>query len=134
MKPNPFRSKLDENRICIVFLIHVTRYIRTNCKGKKILSPRLQKDAKNNTSTGTMKLNSTVVLTSILLSSMFVIGIISAGWGFSFGTKALKGITQPAISPVLGGAARDNKSPRQRSAFLKEKDILKKLEKEDSHK
>ncbi len=69
-----------------------------------------------------MRLNSTIALTIILLASMLVVGTISGVWGFSFGRTALKGVTQPAISPVLGGAA--NRSKPQQATFVQEEDIL----------
>jgi len=56
---------------------------------------------------------------------MLAVGIISGAWGFSFGRTALKGVTQPAISPVLGGPASKSKS--QQATFVPEEDILAKV-------
>ncbi len=78
-----------------------------------------------------MKLNSTVALTLLLLSSMFAVGAITGTWGYSFGRKALRGITQPALSPVLGGTTSQSK-PRQGATFLREEDILKQVKKRTS--
>jgi hypothetical protein len=71
-----------------------------------------------------MKFNSSVTLTLILLSFMFAIGIVSGIAGYAFGRKALQGITQPAISPILGGSGNLSKLPN----FLKERDILASVE------
>jgi len=57
---------------------------------------------------------------------MFAVGTISGAWGFSFGRKALKGVTQPAISSVLGGTANKNKS-QQTKPFISEAEILEKV-------
>ena len=47
-----------------------------------------------------MRLNSTVVLTLVLLVLMVGAGLTSATWGYKLGREALKGITQPDARPV----------------------------------
>lgn len=75
-----------------------------------------------------MKLNSTFALTLTLLAGMLITGIVTGAWGYTFGRKALKGVTQPAISPILGGAVSGDSSSRQGSGFLKETEILKNVQ------
>ncbi|HLO51840.1 MAG TPA: hypothetical protein VK211_25745 [Kamptonema sp.] len=72
-----------------------------------------------------MALNSTVVLTLILLTLMFGAGLTSASWGFTVGRQALKGITQPDVRPTQSGGTKGNSIPRDRVSILNEKDILK---------
>lgn len=79
-----------------------------------------------------MKLNPTVVTTFILLACMSSIGIVSGAFGYSFGREALKGVTQPAISPILGGTSRNGKAARESADFLKEAEILKKVKNQTS--
>lgn len=78
-----------------------------------------------------MKRKSTSGLTIALLSFMLMIGIVSAAWGFTFGRKALKGITQPTIGPVFG-ASNQGKRPQGGSTFLQEEDILEHVKAETS--
>ncbi|TAF06575.1 MAG: hypothetical protein EAZ77_11945 [Nostocales cyanobacterium] len=73
-----------------------------------------------------MKINSTVVLTLILLTLMLGAGSVSAFLGFSMGSSALKGVTSPDGRPTSKFAS--NKSNNAQSvgvALLKEEDILK---------
>lgn len=46
-----------------------------------------------------MGLNSTVVLTVVLLTMMFGAGFTSSVWGYGLGRSALKEITQPDVRP-----------------------------------
>ncbi|WP_017304050.1 hypothetical protein [Spirulina subsalsa] len=46
-----------------------------------------------------MKVNSTIVLTLFLLLLMAGAGVASGFWGFTLGHKALKGVSQPDVSP-----------------------------------
>lgn len=75
-----------------------------------------------------MKINSTVVLTLILLTLMFGAGIISAAWGFTLGREALKGVSQPDMSPASNLPTRRNpQTPSSDKApviLLREEDIL----------
>ena len=48
----------------------------------------------------TIKLNFTVVLTLILLTSVLGTSSATAWWAFTLGYKALKGVTQPDLSPA----------------------------------
>jgi hypothetical protein len=72
-----------------------------------------------------MRLNSTVVLTLVLLSLMVGAGLTSAAWGYRLGRGALKGITQPDARPVNNLADAQGKPVRREGlVFLKEADIL----------
>lgn len=72
--------------------------------------------------------NSSVTLTLILLGLMSIIGIITGTTGYVFGRNALKGITQPAISPILTETSDRSKLPKQGTNFFKERDILASVE------
>lgn len=87
-----------------------------------MLGFHIQFDVRNHPYASTMKRKSTSGLTIALLSFMIMIGIITGAWGFTFGRQALKGITQPAVSPVLGGSNQGKRS--QGTTFLEEEDIL----------
>lgn len=72
-----------------------------------------------------MKMNSTVVLTFILLVMMFGTGLMSAAWGLVIGREALKGITQPDTRPANNLASRQgNSSHRDNFTLLKEDEII----------
>ncbi|MEB3293316.1 MAG: hypothetical protein VKJ24_09140 [Synechococcales bacterium] len=71
-----------------------------------------------------MKLNSTATYTFILLFLMLGAGAMSATWGFSLGSEALKGVTQPDSRPNKGNPRRANNQPEE-IAILKEADIIK---------
>lgn len=76
-----------------------------------------------------MKINPTVALTLALLSLMSVAGTASAFWGYSLGREALKGVTQPDISPTKKLA--DNNSTagdRELKILLTEEELLKQAE------
>ncbi len=75
-----------------------------------------------------MKVHSSLALTLLLLSLMLAVGIVSGAAGYTFGRKALRGITQPAINPIPVGPAQGNKLPQQGSTLLQERDILAKVE------
>lgn len=71
-----------------------------------------------------MKLNTTVVLTLVLLILMLGAGYVSAIWGFAVGYEALKGVTQPDTRPT-SKIKRKHKSQQQGAVvMLKEEDIL----------
>jgi hypothetical protein len=72
-----------------------------------------------------MRLNSTVVLTLILLTLMVGAGITSATVGYRLGREALKGITQPDARPINKLADSQGKAVRREGLiFLKETDIV----------
>lgn len=72
-----------------------------------------------------MKLNSTVVLTFVLLSLMFGAGLMSAAWGLVMGREALKGVTQPDTRPANNLANRQSNGVHSGSfAILREDEIL----------
>lgn len=73
-----------------------------------------------------MKINSTVVLTLILLTLMLGSGSVSAFLGFTMGSSALKGVTSPDGRPTSKFASnKNNNDEPTQITFLKEKDILK---------
>jgi hypothetical protein len=73
-----------------------------------------------------MKINTTVLLTLILLTLMLGAGSASGFLGFTLGSMALKGVTTPDGRPVTKFNSSKANNPQQESeAFLKEEDILK---------
>ncbi|WP_293124571.1 hypothetical protein [Microcoleus sp. bin38.metabat.b11b12b14.051] len=74
-----------------------------------------------------MAVNSTVVLTLILLALMFGAGVTSSVWGFTIGREALKGTTQPDVRPSNNARSgkQGNVASKEQVSILKEKDILK---------
>ena len=73
-----------------------------------------------------MAVNSTVVLTLILLALMFGAGVTSSVWGFTIGREALKGTTQPDVRPSnnAGSGKQGTQATKDQVSILKEKDIL----------
>lgn len=72
-----------------------------------------------------MKLNSTVVLTFVLLALMFGAGLVSAAWGIVLGREALKGITQPDTRPANNLANRQGRGARRDNfVILREDEII----------
>jgi len=70
-------------------------------------------------------LNSTVVMTVVLLVLMFGAGFFSSAWGYKLGREALKEITQPDVRPSnLTGKKEDGDRKAQGVKMLKEGDIL----------
>lgn len=73
-----------------------------------------------------MKINSTVLLTLILLILMLGAGSVSAFLGFNLGSSALKGVSTPDGRPTTKFASAKSSNPQQPGvALLKEEDILK---------
>ncbi|WP_017317698.1 hypothetical protein [Mastigocladopsis repens] len=73
-----------------------------------------------------MKLNSTVLLTLILLILMLGAGSVSAFWGFTLGSAALKGVTAPDARPTPKFASsKSAKEQHTGIALLREDEILK---------
>lgn len=73
-----------------------------------------------------MKINSTVVLTLILLTLMLGSGSVSAFLGFTMGSSALKGVTSPDGRPTTKFASNKSNNAQQGGiTLLKEVDILK---------
>ncbi|MEG4502195.1 hypothetical protein QUA81_00950 [Microcoleus sp. F6_B4] len=73
-----------------------------------------------------MAVNSTVVLTLILLALMFGAGVTSSVWGFTIGREALQGTTQPDVRPSnnAGSGKPGKTASKDQVSILKEKDIL----------
>ncbi|MEA5553678.1 hypothetical protein VB713_22315 [Anabaena cylindrica UHCC 0172] len=76
-----------------------------------------------------MKINSTVVLTLILLTLMLGAGSVSAFLGFTMGSSALKGVTTPDGRPATKFASsktnNNNNGQQVGISLLKEDEILK---------
>jgi hypothetical protein len=73
-----------------------------------------------------MKINSTVVLTLILLTLMLGSGSVSAFLGFTMGSSALKGVTSPDGRPTTKFASNKSNNAQQGGiTLLKEDEILK---------
>jgi hypothetical protein len=73
-----------------------------------------------------MKINSTVVLTLILLTLMLGSGSVSAFLGFTMGSSALKGVTSPDGRPTTKFTSNKSNNAQQGGiTLLKEVDILK---------
>jgi len=73
-----------------------------------------------------MRINSTVLLTLILLILMSGAGSVSAYLGFNLGSSALKGVTTPDGRPISKFATSKTSNGQQGGlALLKEEDILK---------
>ena len=72
-----------------------------------------------------MKLNSTVVLTLMLLTVMLGASCVSAVFGFTVGHEALKAVTQVDARPKSKIKVRKRASQKQTPlVMLKEEDIL----------
>lgn len=72
-----------------------------------------------------MRINSTVLLTLVLLFLMLGAGSVSAFLGFTLGSSALKGVTTPDGRPTSKFASSKTNPQSGTVAFLKEEDILK---------
>lgn len=72
-----------------------------------------------------MKLNSTVLLTLILLILMLGAGSVSAFWGFTLGSAALKGVTTPDARPTTKFASSKSANGQGGLTLLREDEILK---------
>ncbi|AFY50250.1 hypothetical protein Nos7524_4497 [Nostoc sp. PCC 7524] len=73
-----------------------------------------------------MKINSTVVLTLVLLILMLGAGSVSAFLGFNLGSSALKGVTSPDARPTSKfTSSKSSNSPSGEVTLLKEEEILK---------
>ncbi|MCC5637310.1 hypothetical protein LC593_15860 [Nostoc sp. CHAB 5844] len=73
-----------------------------------------------------MKINSTVILTLILLILMLGAGSVSAFLGFNLGSLALKGVSTPDGRPTTKFASAKTSSSQQPGVtLLKEEEILK---------
>ena len=75
-----------------------------------------------------MKINSTVTLTFTLLVMMLGAGVTSGFWSYTLGSTALKGVTQPDVSPTkkLAGDSAEEASAGK-SLIIPENEILNKV-------
>ncbi|TVU55643.1 MAG: hypothetical protein EA414_00635 [Arthrospira sp. PLM2.Bin9] len=77
-----------------------------------------------------MSLNSTVIMTIVLLVMMFGAGIFSSSSGYKLGRDALKEITQPDVRPSNITDRINNSSSRQEGVkLLREEDIIAQVKK-----
>ncbi|QJB29674.1 hypothetical protein HFV01_24595 [Limnospira fusiformis SAG 85.79] len=77
-----------------------------------------------------MSLNSTVIMTIVLLVMMFGAGIFSSSTGYKLGRDALKEITQPDVRPSNISDRINNSSSRQEGVkLLREEDIIAQVKK-----
>ncbi|MEO0377041.1 MAG: hypothetical protein AAF329_20990, partial [Cyanobacteria bacterium P01_A01_bin.17] len=59
---------------------------------------------------------------------MLTIGAVCGLTGYSMGYQSLRGITQPALNPVLNGSGDSSKRrPQQGASLLSEKEIVAKV-------
>lgn len=77
-----------------------------------------------------MKINSTIALTVTLLLMMSAAGGASAFWGYALGREALKGVTQPDISPSKNLAKQNDSTAgdKELKILLTEEELLKQAE------
>lgn len=59
---------------------------------------------------------------------MFLLGVGTGFVGYLFGRNSLKGITQPDLNPFLNTSADATQTPRQGVSFLKEDELIKKVQ------
>ena len=59
---------------------------------------------------------------------MFLIGAATGFVGYLFGRNSLKGITQPDLNPFLNSVGDTSENPRQGLGFLKEDELIKKVQ------
>ena len=79
-------------------------------------------------SKSSLKLSSAAKFTFFLLGIMFILGAATGFVGYLFGRNSLKGITQPDLNPFLNSSADATQSPRQGVSFLKEDELIKKVQ------
>lgn len=80
---------------------------------------------RSTTTRSSIRFDSTISLTIILLVLMLGAGCVSAIWSFSIGHEALKGIRQPDLRPTSDLATRQSSRARRKgAAILNEGEIL----------
>lgn len=65
--------------------------------------------------------------TLMLLGLMFAVGLVTGVAGYSMGYQSLRGITQPALNPVLNGEGSGKQRPKQEASLLSEKEVIAKV-------
>lgn len=70
-------------------------------------------------------MNSTVILTVVLLVLMFGAGLFSSSWGYRLGREALKEISQPDMRPSHLTGKKNEGERTENVQMLKESDIIK---------
>lgn len=69
-------------------------------------------------------MNSTVILTVVLLVMMFGAGLFSSSWGYKLGREALKEISQPDMRPSNLTGKKNSGERKESVMMLKEGDII----------
>ena len=78
-----------------------------------------------------MKINTPIILTATLLTFMVGAGAASGWIGYSMGHEALKGVTQPDVSPtkkLTQTGNSDGTDPQEITIILNEADLIKQAE------
>jgi hypothetical protein len=65
--------------------------------------------------------------TLLLLGFMLAVGAVCGLTGYGMGYQSLRGITQPALNPVLNGGDSSKRRPQQSASLLSEKEIIAKV-------
>jgi hypothetical protein len=71
-----------------------------------------------------MKINSTVILTFILLLMMIGAGSVSAWFGYTMGSESLEGVTEPNSNPTKKLTRKQGEKQQTELVFVKEKDVI----------
>lgn len=64
----------------------------------------------------------------MLLGFMLLVGAVSGLTGYGMGHQSLRGITQPALNPVLNSEDGSKRRPQQETSLLSEKEIVAKAQ------
>ena len=65
--------------------------------------------------------------TLFLMGFMLAVGAVFGLTGYTMGYQSLRGITQPALNPVLNGGDSSKRRPQQGASLLTEKEIIAKV-------
>ena len=71
-----------------------------------------------------MKLNSTLILTFVLLLMMVGTGSVSAWWGYNMGSDALEGVSEPDSNPTKKLTRKQGENKQSELVFIKERDVI----------
>ncbi len=95
---------------------------------RQLQSTKKKKPAPAPASRKPSKLSSAAKFTFFLLGVMFLLGAATGLVGYLFGRNSLRGITQPDLNPFLNSTEDPAQSPRQGVRFLKEDELIKKVQ------
>jgi hypothetical protein len=71
-----------------------------------------------------MKINSTLILTFLLLVMMVGTGSVSAWWGYQMGSESLEGVKEPDSNPTKKLTRKQGGDNEAKLVFVKEKDLI----------